>query len=180
MRAPDGAWITLEPTPGYAVLGPSRSFWGQVAAMLRVGWDWCRQHPAPPAAVALMLGFGFRLRRPLADLGATFAWRLALAGSPERATRATLRLIERRARRAGCGRPPWQTPRAWLERLGLLPELPGLIPLLDWALYAPADARRAGPPAPEITAVCRRAVAVVRTPRLRHRIALVPQEGDEA
>ena len=146
----------MEPTPGYAVLLPDRSWVERLAEVVsRVG-RWSRDHAAG-------LGLGFlgvlilvRLRRELADGVATLVWRGSLRFDPDRGPVRTLRLVEGRARRAGLARPPGWTPRRWYGPLapGRGPELVALLALVEQHLYAPTTD---SPPAPDDpVALCRR------------------------
>lgn len=136
VRAAGGVWVTLEPTPGYSVGVPSS--WGETAYEWAV---WARRHAGWTVALGLLLAAATAWRRRLADLGATWMFRLRCRRlEPAALVPATLELIEARARRAGSPRTPGESPVGLLRRLGVEEDR---VRLLERAAYlgTPADGR---------------------------------------
>lgn len=163
-----GNWIPVEPTPGYE---PPRTVqtWREWACCVAVAaGDWLVNHWAFVTVLAVASLIVIWQRRLIADAAGCAVWRVSWLGSPRRVVLATLWLLERRARLAGCSRPRNWTPTAWYGRL--LPpkeaENGELFLLIDWVLYAPQSS--AMPlPVPAIRTACRNAVqsASLRTLR---------------
>ncbi len=141
VRASDGAWIAVEPTPGYQLMKPPATTLATLRSRLVAA---CRRLAAHPAAIvstlALLLA-GLRLRREAADAAATLVWRAGLRGSSRRIVLRTMRLVERRARLGGSPRPSHATLRRWYGPMKLGcnfgPDLDQLLALAEWSLYAP-------------------------------------------
>jgi len=149
-----GAWMPIEPTPGYRLLGPRMGWADHAHAAARRAGALARRNAAAVAGAALVLVAAAVWRRRLLDGLDLARWHVAVRGSPAGAVRHTLALLERRARRRGRGRAAHVTPSAWLTRT----------PGRDVAAFAAwVDRFAYGPPAPasadEVRAACR---AVVR------------------
>jgi hypothetical protein len=179
-----GTWVSVEPTPGYEPPRMVRT-WRERAWMLVAslgGWILARWPFA--CGIVLIASIGVWRRRPLADAIACLIWRGCLLGGPQRAVLATVRLLERRARLAGCSRPENKTLAAWHGRWlrdcvslrskshvsesrvfeSHSPESHGpdsasqVMVLIDWVLYAPHRGGESPLPATEVKQVCRDAV----------------------
>jgi hypothetical protein len=141
---PGGMTIAIEPTPGYHLMGPARSWTERVVAALRAAGRWANRHPAGIGLALLGLAFLVHRRREALDLLATLRWRIDPGRSWRRRVLMTLRLLESRSRRAGRPRPPGQTFARWYGPIavpaGEVPDdLNRLVRLADWAIYAPGD-----------------------------------------
>lgn len=162
-----GSWIAIEPTPGYTVMGPSRSWLERLAGIWAVAWRWCLDH-AFPLAVLTAAGWGaFLIRRRLLDWTTTLVWLLSRRRASRRWILGTLRLIDQRARWAGRPRPPQSTPQRWYGALAATEpaetrqELEQLVRLADWALHCPVpSATSASWSDRDVELTCRRAVRV--------------------
>jgi transglutaminase-like putative cysteine protease len=136
---PDGNWIPLEPTPGYA---PSAPLPAEPEGWWPGGWDEASTAVAVAAAALLSAAVGWWFRRELADAAATAAWRLRPGRTARARVLSAFRLVERRAAWAGVPRPPDRTPARWYRRFtggdggG---DLAALIALADRAAHDPAD-----------------------------------------
>jgi hypothetical protein len=153
----DGQWLAVEPTPGYATLPPLRSLQERVLDALAAAGRWAARNAAALAASVIALSLVVRLRRRLADLAYTLAWRLASGRTWDETARRAARLLERRGRLAGRPRPPAETFAAWAATLPVDPTLGEFAALVEWAAYAPG----LPPPRPpaEAAAACRACVA---------------------
>lgn len=130
-------WVTLEPTPGYEVLLPPRSFFERTHDTLLAMARWALDHPLPAAVLAAGTLLALCSRRRLADLAEDLATLLL----PLRPGRPTVlhwvSRLERRCRRAGVPRPRHLTPTRWLGEVAGAPVPAALLALVDAALYAP-------------------------------------------
>ncbi|MFZ5829896.1 MAG: transglutaminase-like domain-containing protein [Planctomycetota bacterium] len=162
VRLGDETWIDLEPTPGYELPGPPRS-WNDYLAEI---WAKVRAFVARYGAVlgisALLASLALLARRWVADQLATWLWRWQVRSAPYRAVPATWRLIERRARLVHRGRPAGQTLHQWYASLAteVSAELEQLAAWQDRLAHAPEPLRAAGlPDADTIRHTCRNAAA---------------------
>ncbi|HTU93712.1 MAG TPA: transglutaminase-like domain-containing protein [Gemmataceae bacterium] len=184
---PSGDWLTLEPTPGYELLGPNLP-WSEraLAALLAVA---CRlwEHVYAVGLCLAGLVCVWWKRRELLDTLAVALFRLFPDRSWRRCVRRVLWLLERRGRWTGRPRPISQTPSAWL-RMVLLPhkggrrltslsplvgegwgegqcEIDQLMRIAEWCVYAP----ELTPPwhEAEVRNICRRVIDVWTLPRWR-------------
>ncbi len=76
VRLPDGIWVAIEPTPGYTLMGPARSWSRQLHAALLAVWHWAKSR-----WMALLVAFAALVviwwqRRELLDRLVTLAWQL--------------------------------------------------------------------------------------------------------
>jgi len=135
------SWFIVEPTPGYDLLPPPRS-WSQWLAA------WHRPLHVLTALGGLA-GLGYLFHRPILDRWAVWTWP-GLRHGWRGAVLSTLRLLERRSRWAGRPRPLALVPSRW----GGDAALQSLGRLADWAAFAPAHC---SPPETDqtILAVCR-------------------------
>lgn len=141
-----GSWVILEPTPGYEVMGPEPGLAQFLTRWLTEFLRWGRDHSTSLTLISLCLAIAAWRRRDLQDLALRLLW--SLVWSRARETRsvvlATLRMLEHRARWAGCPRPLGTTPSQWYGRLATRADndarsdLSRLIVLADWCLHAPS------------------------------------------
>lgn len=167
-------WITVEPTPGYEVLPPRRTWWEQAAQVGAKAIRRLRQHPLACGLLAIAALGSLSFRRELADLACTGVWQLSGWGSWRRRVLATLWLLERRAALAGRARPPHATLPGWyrpLARAALHRPPAALETLLTTAaclLYAAPDkARELDRSAGQIDLACREVVRRLTLQALR-------------
>jgi hypothetical protein len=165
-------WATVEPTPGYDVLGPPLGIQDRILAALTGLLEWARTH-------WLLLSVGLAgaiavLRTRLLWLNAlhTICWHCSRCQSPRRHVLATWRLLDRRLAWAGWRRPEWCPPREWCRRLpaaevDLRAALIAVTELADWARFAPRDAAADFRAAAELRSVCGRAVSLSSLTRLQ-------------
>ena len=143
VRLPDGIWVTIEPTPGYELMAPVRPMLEQFAQALTAAARWARGHGTLLLAVIVGVTVLALRRRQLLDRLATIALGLAPRSDPRRFVMRTLKLIERRARWAGCPRPPGLTLARWYFPVARQAAgehgaaLEGINRLADWATHAP-------------------------------------------
>jgi hypothetical protein len=158
LHVPGGGWLTIEPTPGYVVIGPVmtwRDYFDAATAGLASG---VREHGIAVAVLTIVSVLAYCRRRQLLDRLATAWWRLGLRRSPRVAIWLTLRLLDRRAAWAGAPRPPGRTPRSWYAswcRTGAANDWLAIEPFLNlaaWASFAPHSVRQ---PELDVAAVCR-------------------------
>jgi len=122
-------WVTLEPSPGYTVLGPPPTFVDRLIAPLIVAWRLLAGHPWATLAVLLLAAVTAILWPRLLDAGDRLVW-LAHCREPTAATRGLVALLDRRCRRAGVPRPDAITPPRWLAELASRDAPPGTPPLV--------------------------------------------------
>jgi protein-glutamine gamma-glutamyltransferase len=165
-------WITVEPTPGYDVLRPNRT-WAESLLIACSGLvRWLAAHPIT-TVLALLLALLIAIyRREVLNAGYTLAWLACQFGSPRKRLLATIWLIEWRAALAGRARPPHATLANWYSDLarsspsGLRSLLEALLQAANGLLYSPAGVPN-GSPFSVIDDLCRRAVFALSLPTLR-------------
>jgi hypothetical protein len=167
-----GMWQTLEPTPGYEVLGPPPGIGEQMAAAALAVWRFVDAHAA---AVFLGLAALFAAavwRVAIQDALCTLMWRVSPVGDSRDSVLRTLRLLDRRWGWAGFRRPASRTPAGWFpQRLTLNQtergELGTFFELADWAAFAPAGERRSATCSrDQVAMICRAAVQIGSMQRL--------------
>lgn len=114
---PDGMWVTVEPSPGYEVLGPQPD-WYELAWSLfaRLGTTLIRFWQEIAAVVALA-ALVWSLRFVLLDRLMTLWWICKSTNSLESCIEGTWSLLQYRARWSGLGRHEFETVSQFLERL---------------------------------------------------------------
>lgn len=170
VMGPGRQWLTLEPSPGYAVIEPVFPWYERLSRWLATLWKWIAARPLASAAAAVLLAALILLRYRLLDAVATLAWSCFPARDWRRRTLATLRLIEQRARWGGRARPRGTSPGRWYR--GIAPEAAEWLNLAEVALYA-SDRKAAPLPGPEVRSQCRRAAGLFTLGRFR-RAAGIP------
>lgn len=159
-------WITLEPTPGYAVLGPPPSWAERLLAALTAAGEWLAAwwwSWVAGLAGMLLLWIG---RAWWLDVLCGWWWRWFPARTARRRILQTFRLIEFRLRLQRQGRPRACPPAEWYRQLDLPTEahrtaLVHLARLADWAVFAPLSSTPPGP----VQEVCRAAFEALPRPR---------------
>ncbi|HBP81635.1 MAG TPA: hypothetical protein DD662_03910, partial [Planctomycetaceae bacterium] len=110
-------WVTLEPSPGYAVLLPPLSFAEQIAGIMHIVYKGLLRHPFASGALLSLLVIGFIFRRRILDIGDVSILRIRALINRNYSALNTMRTIDRRCRRVGLPRPRGVSPRRWLEHL---------------------------------------------------------------
>ena len=106
-----GVWATVDPSPGYEVLGPPPTWGERLTGVAAVAGRFVADSPAASLAVLLVCGGLVVFRRRFADAGDALGWRLARLWRGERgAVVAAVRVLDRRCRRFGPARPPGLSP----------------------------------------------------------------------
>lgn len=135
-----GTWVSIEPTPGYELLGPPPGLLEQVVGVLAVLSESAYRHRVGIISLAVLGCLVMAFRVPLLDRLAICWWRLAPGGTPRQQVIRGLQLLELRCRWAGAARPPGMPATTWFRRLahgdGADP-LERLLQLADWAAFAP-------------------------------------------
>ncbi|QEL15103.1 transglutaminase-like domain-containing protein [Limnoglobus roseus] len=159
VRLQDGHWMVVEPTPGYAVLGPKLPLSERILQALVAVAAWAGRHAIELFVTVAALVVAWGRRRAVLDAAAVGVWRLWPGKTWREQVRRAVRLLERRGRWAGRPRGPRQTACSWLRGVRSDasehdPDLDRLIRMSEWAAYAP----EVSPPWDEADAVvvCRR------------------------
>ncbi len=169
-------WITLEPTPGYEVLPPRRT-WGETLAIcVGILWNNVRTHPLFWCTAILLALAAMVFRRDLSDGACTLIWLAGQLREGRMRVLATVWLLERRATLAGLARPPHVTLGDWY--LPLSRELSAeshravstLLAAATRCLYAPPGYPSVELNDPVLAAACR-TVATQVTSRALSRVA---------
>jgi len=184
VRLPDGLWVAIEPTPGYELMPPSRTWTERLARALMAAVRWGRNHWLILSVMTLVFAGVVYWRRHLFDRLATFRFGLDSGRNPRRSVLLALSLVERRARWAGCPRPEQLTLGRWYQPLARQGAgesriaLEALVRLADWALHAP-DRPGLSPPLndADIVRTCRDAVRSWTRARFRASFPLTPRKA---
>ena len=176
VQLPDGTWLDLEPTPGYAPLTPPPSRLEWLGSGLKFVYDRCQEQRFVISAILVPLLLLVLFRRRLTRGVMRCWWWLRVGRAADGGVLATWRLLELRARHAGVGRPRNQTLRGWYLKLFAkqpmaYESLAKLAAMSDWVSY---NRWQQGNPLPwspaEIGRVCRDAVQLCQ-PQSRQRVA---------
>lgn len=178
-------WITVEPTPGYGVLPPNRTWGERIGTATASAARWLRQHAAGCCVAVLLMILAIGFRRELANLAFTVIWAACQFRSVRARVLATIWLVERRAALAGCGRPAHATLAGWylpLARSALGQRADTLDSLLSEAallLYAPPGLSFASKsPSKRLNAICRETALTLTLRSLRRVPAPSIRSGD--
>lgn len=157
-------WLTVEPTPGYEVLGPPPEFFERVWMMVLTVAGWTAARWLPLTIMAGVLCSGWWWRNSLIINAAWLWWTCCPAREPRPRIRQTIWFLDLQGsfrgmpRPAGC--PPGRWWRSWLRSPGLSPTtLSDLSRLADWASFAPTNVTV---PLPHWAEVCRDVVNASR------------------
>ena len=110
-------WVTLEPSPGYAILLPPLSFTERIAQFLHIVYRRLSGNPFTSAALFSFLTLSFIFRRRILDACDVSILHIRALISEDYSALNTLRTIDRRCKRVGLPRPKGVSPRRWLEHL---------------------------------------------------------------
>ncbi len=110
-------WVTLEPSPGYAVLLPPLSFAERIAGIMHLLYTKLLRHPFSSSALLSVLVISFIFRRRIVDIADVSILRINAVINRNFSTLNTMRTIDRRCQRVGLPRPKGVSPRRWLKHL---------------------------------------------------------------
>jgi transglutaminase-like putative cysteine protease len=153
----DGHWLVVEPTPGYAVLPPLKSWQERLRDALAAIMNWAARNRLPLLSGACAVILAVWRRRLLIDWVYTTWWTLFPGRTWRQVVLGAVRVLERRGRLAGVPRPASHSLTTWSRTLSTGRTEDGglatLICLAEWAAYAPSLA----PPVPDhdIMTACR-------------------------
>lgn len=175
-------WLTVEASPGYEVLSPPLTVWQRLISFgARLREHFARHTLAWSMTLVSLLMVAW-FRNPLADGFDSLRWRLSQRASGTAHLLATLRLVERRSRRAGLGRPTGRTMSRWLSEdlatraPAVTTELATLRQWIDEALYSPVGF---SPAASDVAPVTRRVVSTLSAEWFRQRAAASVRSGPD-
>jgi len=114
VRLRNGAWVTLEPTPGYDVLLPPLGWWGTVKLFVWRGITALWSHRLLLSAGVLLLGGLFWFRHLIFDTWSMVNWHL-LPGRRDAAS--AWKILSRRLRAHGWKMSQGMTPRQLLRQI---------------------------------------------------------------
>ncbi|MDP1797092.1 MAG: transglutaminase-like domain-containing protein [Planctomycetaceae bacterium] len=157
-------WLTVEPTPGYEVLGPPPELTERVwmAAVTVAGWVYAQAWPL--AIVAGFLFTGWWWRHAIILFTVWVWWTYFPAHQPRQRILQTIWLLDLQGRLRGAPRPPGCPPGRWLYHWLHTRDISSitlteLSRLADWACFAPENVTV---PIRDWTAVCRNVVVASR------------------
>ncbi|MFO0911165.1 MAG: transglutaminase-like domain-containing protein [Isosphaeraceae bacterium] len=179
VRLPDGVWVSIEPTPGYDLMPPVRSWTDRLRIALVGVLRQARQSWVTLLGTSLVLAVTWMRRREILDILLTLAYRARCPRDPRRCVLRALRLVERRASWSGRPRPACLTPRRWYGEIQgqatTGPALQRLIGLADWAVHGTDTDRNPTPVDPvAIRRSCDEAVALWTVAQFRLAFRSIP------
>ena len=110
-------WVTLEPSPGYAVLLPPPTLLEKIAGVMHILYVRIMRHPFTSGALLSLLSISFIFRRRILDMGDVSILRIRALINQNYSALNTMRTIDRRCQRVGLPRPRGVSPCRWLEHL---------------------------------------------------------------
>ncbi len=110
-------WVTLEPSPGYAVLLPPLTFVERIAGVMNIIYAELLSHPVASSSLLLLLIICFIFRRRILDTCDIVALQTRALIEREYSAINTMHTLDRRCKRVGLPRPKGVSPRQWLEHL---------------------------------------------------------------
>ncbi|QDU38003.1 Protein-glutamine gamma-glutamyltransferase [Maioricimonas rarisocia] len=117
VRVSGGDWVTLEPTPGYEVLGPPPTWLDNVLASLNSTAAWTVDHWVAISVGLLAMSLLLYRRNEVLDTLDLLAWRVRPGRDASEIALRSFALLQRRARRARHTWQPGTTARSWLISL---------------------------------------------------------------
>jgi len=152
-------WCTIEPTAGYAVLGPPLSLYERtIEAILSIS-VWIQNHWALFLATVGILSCLFLFRYQLVDFLVTGWLKVSRPRDTRRFIFRTLWLLELRIRGQGLKRPVTMPLNQWLqqqaENLAINTTcLSELVQYVNWATFSPSSADNTQAPAGDLISNC--------------------------
>ncbi|MCA9048814.1 MAG: hypothetical protein KDA89_08810 [Planctomycetaceae bacterium] len=134
------AWITIEATPGYEILGPPPTFFERLMQRAQQLFLAAVANAVPLTAAVLLLSLMVAYRRTVRERMLTWHWRWLAGGNVDQRTLRLAALIDDRLHLAGQPRPAGTTLLRWSKRADLShvhKALQQLANRADTARYAP-------------------------------------------
>ncbi|QDT65215.1 transglutaminase-like domain-containing protein [Calycomorphotria hydatis] len=110
-----GTWITVEPTPGFEVLGPPPTIIERFQTACVVCIQFVGNYPLAFGSLIVCVIAVVVYRKEIANTVDALAWKLSYRNGTREQWLAAARILQRRARRAGLVRPSAMTLRRWLQ-----------------------------------------------------------------
>jgi hypothetical protein len=152
-----GTWATVDPSPGYAVLGPPPGLWERVITSLNATGRWLLAKWIWVLSIITMAALIVVGRHFLLDQWMTFRWKWVPAKTVRGRVLQTARLMDRRLKYSGRSRPGNITLSRWLRQQSdlkpMLPSMTEFMQLSDWAAFGDSSSDDAHDPA-ETEACC--------------------------
>ena len=143
VQTKDGAWVAVEPTPGYKVLYAKQTLFEAIAYGVSGVIQQIVAHPIACLLTLLTIAATVLCRSRLFSLAATTWWRVRLNTSPRKQVLNSVLLLQRLTTRKKSGRQTGQTLDQWIASLGdtlhdsaAIAEFRSLV---AWACYASSD-----------------------------------------
>lgn len=169
-------WVTIEPTPGFEVLGPPPTWWQIAWSAIVASAVFVVRHAVACSIFVIAATLSLTFRRRIAERVASWAWWLGVRRESRQLVLNTARLLERRGQLVGLARPRHCTPARWLRRLEpRSPDLVSLAQLVEWAEFAPTSSPL--PIEPQSKEVCRRAIQRWTVQQLQQEVSRCPVHG---
>ncbi len=111
-----GTWVTLDPTPGYEVLGPPPGIMKRTLSLITAAMRWMLSHWLIVLILSTTLSVAIVKRPLLADQCNSFWWKIAPSTTARGRILQTARLLDDRLRLAGLPRPSGVTLTKWLRQ----------------------------------------------------------------
>ncbi|MGF1582564.1 MAG: transglutaminase-like domain-containing protein [Gemmataceae bacterium] len=171
VRLRTGAWMVVEPSPGYEIPRPARTLWESLCSAVAAVANWLAENWLVVGSLLNVTVLGVLFRRRIYDVIATWVWHLRSKADTRGHIVSTLSLLDARCRWAGVPRPTGTTFTKWYKKvvlentdpIKLSCELPRLA---NWALYSPVESS-SEPDKVKSLSVCRQAVKTWTMRRLR-------------
>lgn len=133
-------WVTVEPTPGFEVLGPPPPWWQIAWSAVVACVAFVVRHAVVCSIIVIATTLTLIFRHRLAERLASLVWWLSSRRESRQLVLNTARLLERRGQLAGLERPRHCTPARWLRHLNpRSSDLVILARLVEWAEFAPTS-----------------------------------------
>lgn len=113
-------WITIEPSPGYELLGPPPGLLGRLRQLAHTVWLAAVGRAVPLTTAVLLSIFLFAYRRWIRERLLTWQWRWSGSDSPQRRAVSLAALIDYRLLLTGQPRPAGTTLLRWSRRYELM------------------------------------------------------------
>ena len=133
-----GAWLTVEPSPGYEVLPPPPGIWDQLSELLGLAWEFVVRNAIALVLLAVVSILGFICRRSIQDRLLTIRWWMASRRKTGKRAVHLAVLVEHRLRLAGLEKEAGTTLRRWSSKAVFGPvrdRLQRVAEIADQAMY---------------------------------------------